>query len=59
MQADLLNQMKACRLTESDVHTRLIMALQMSDAVGKHLWYIIQQGNVATESLNVRGSRID
>lgn len=57
VEADLLQQMRAVRLDDKDGHTRLVMALQMSNAINRHLWLVIQDGQ-ATQ-LNVRGSRID
>jgi len=57
VQADMLQQIKSCRLDDKDGHTRLVMALQMSQAVTRHLWLLIQDGQAA--QLNVRGSRID
>lgn len=56
-QNDLINQMKSCRLDDKDGHTRLVMALQMSQSVNRYLWLVIQDGQAA--QLNVRGSRID
>jgi hypothetical protein len=44
--------MKVARLDDKDGHTRLIMALQMSQAVNRHLWLVIQGGQ-ATQ-LNIR-----
>lgn len=58
VEADLLRQMKAVRLDDKEGHTRLVMALQMAQAVNRHLWLLIQDGQVA-QQLNVRGSRID
>jgi hypothetical protein len=57
VEADLVRQLKACRLDDKDGHTRLVMALQMSQAVNRHLWLVIQDGRAA--QLNVKGSRID
>lgn len=57
VEADLLQQMRAARLDDKDGHTRLVMALQMSNAINRHLWLVIQDGQAA--QLNVRGSRID
>lgn len=56
-QNDLVNQMKSCRLDDKDGHTRLVMALQISQSVNRYLWLVIQDGQAA--QLNVRGSRID
>lgn len=55
----ILVQMQHCSLADKEAHTRLIMALQMSTAVNRNLWAMIQQGHEATESIRVRGSRID
>ena len=56
-EARILNQMRQCGLRDQEMHTRLIMALQMSSAVTRNLWQFIQAGNAAP--LNIRGSRID
>lgn len=56
-QSDLINQMKACRLDDKEGHTRLVMALQMTNTINRYLWLVIQDGQAA--QLNVRGSRID
>lgn len=56
---DLLSQIKAVRLDDKESHTRLVMAMQMTHAVSKHLWLLIQDGQVAADQINVRGKRID
>lgn len=57
LETDLLNQMRSVRLDDKEGHTRLVMALQMGNAINRHLWLVIQDGQAA--QLNVRGSRID
>lgn len=59
LDADLMNQMQHVKLDDKDGHTRLVMALQINNAVRRHLWLMIQDGAVATESLKLRGRRID
>jgi hypothetical protein len=59
LEADLVAQMKSARLDDHDGHTRLIMALQISSAVPRHLWHVVQNGVQAQEQLQLRGSRID
>lgn len=56
-QLDLIEQMRRCRLDDKEGHTRLVMALQMSNTVNKYLWQVIQEGHAA--SMNVRGARLD
>jgi hypothetical protein len=59
LEADVLAQMHAVSLADKDAHTRLILALQMGNAVDRYLWQRIQDGHKATESLRFRGSRLD
>lgn len=58
-EARILNQMRQCSLADKETHTRLVMALQMSTAVSRNLWVMIQEGHEAAEALRVRGRRID
>jgi hypothetical protein len=51
--------MRRCPLTDKEAHTRLVMALQMSTAVNRNLWALIQDGSEAIADIQVRGSRID
>jgi hypothetical protein len=51
--------MKSVRLDDKEGHTRLILALQMSSAVTRHLWHVMQDGSQARTQLQLRGSRID
>lgn len=56
---DLLAQMRAVKLDDVNAHTRLILALQTSQAVSRHLWHRIQDGHAAMGEINLRGRRID
>jgi hypothetical protein len=58
-EANVVDQMKRCNVSDKEMHTRLVMALQISGAVQRHLWARIQDGNHAVEDINLRGSRID
>ena len=55
----IVEQMRRVSLADSEAHTRLVMALQISGAVNRHLWALIQDGHEAAGDLDVRGSRID
>lgn len=55
----MLKQMHHVKLDDVDAHTRLILALQVSQAVNRHLWGVIQDGEIARQELNLRGRRID
>ena len=59
LQSDLLAQMAQVKLDDGPGHTRLVLALQMSKAVERQLWMLIQDGQSAMESIKMRGSRID
>jgi hypothetical protein len=59
VEAEIVEQMRRCPLDDKDAHQRLVMALQMSQAVNRKLWLAIQDGVAATESLKLRGRRID
>ena len=59
LEADLLQQMYVVDLADNDAHTRLILALQTSKALTRHLWRTVQDGAQASEQINLRGSRID
>jgi hypothetical protein len=56
---NIVAQMRRCPLTDKEAHTRLVMALQMSTAVNRNLWALIQDGSEAIADIQVRGSRID
>lgn len=47
------------KLDDKEGHTRLVLALQTSRAVGKFLWLAIQDGGNAVQEINLRGRRID
>ena len=49
MEHDLIAQMHAVKLDAHESHTRLIMALQLSQTVNRHLWLTIQDGELASE----------
>jgi hypothetical protein len=51
--------LKAVRLDDTDSHTRLVLALQMTSAVTRSLWNTVQNGVTAREQIQLRGSRID
>lgn len=55
----IIDQMLKVSLADKDSHTRLIMALQMSQAVNRNLWIVIQDGHQAAQNIQLRGSRID
>jgi hypothetical protein len=55
----ILSQMRQCSLGDKEAHTRLIMALQMSTAVTRNLWVMVQEGVDAAEAIRMRGRRID
>jgi ABC-type thiamine transport system ATPase subunit len=59
LDTDLMNQLQHVKLDDKDGHTRLVMALQINNAVRRQLWQLIQDGAIATESLKLRGRRID
>lgn len=54
-----IQQMRQVDLKDTEMHTRLVLALQISNAVARHLWLLIQEGEVAADQLNFRGRRID
>jgi hypothetical protein len=58
-EARVLNQMRVADLSNKELHTRLIIALQASTAVARNLWSYIQDGHEATQQINLRGKRID
>lgn len=59
VERDLYNQMRHVKLDDKDGHTRLVMALQINDAVRKQLWLMIQDGAAANQEIRLRGKRID
>ena len=58
-EARIVKQMRECKLDDKDAHQRLVMALQISSAVKRNLWAMIQDGYEAGEAIRIRGSRID
>ena len=59
VEATLLKQMHQVKLDDVAGHTRLIIALQVSQAVNRHLWSVMQDGEVARQEISLRGRRID
>lgn len=55
----ILNQIRTANLADKELHTRLVIALQISSAVQRNLWSFIQDGHEATQQINLRGKRID
>lgn len=56
---DLLSQINSASLTDMSGHTRLVMAMQMANAVERYLTNVVQDGAAAVEALQLRGKRID
>jgi hypothetical protein len=56
---DLLAQIGEVKLDKPEMHTRLITALQISAAMRRHLWHLLQNGQAAQQRLELRGTRID
>lgn len=56
---DLLRQMETVKLDDVAAHTRLIIALQVAGAIRRSLWNRIQDGQAASQEINLRGRRID
>lgn len=59
IESTLLKQMHQVKLDDVNGHTRLILALQVSQAVNRHLLGLIQDGEVARQEIQLRGRRID
>ena len=59
LKADLLSQIDQVKLDDRDGHQRLVLAVQMTKAVERQLWLLVQDGHVATQQINLRGKRID
>ena len=59
LKADIVAQMEAVALADADAHTRLVMALQITDAVTRHLWRTVQEGVTAEDTIKLRGKRLD
>lgn len=55
----MLNQIRTADLSNHELHTRLVIAMQISSAVTRNLWSYIQDGHEATQQINMRGRRID
>lgn len=58
-EADLMAQLYAVKLSDTEAHTRLVLALQTSRCINRYLWGIIQDGISARDEINMRGRRID
>jgi hypothetical protein len=58
-EARVLNQIRTASLADKELHTRLVIAMQISSAVTRNLWSYIQDGHEATQQINMRGRRID
>ncbi len=59
LRQDVLSQMQSVRLDNSEGHTRLVMALQMTNAVERFLRNVVEEGHQAAVSIQLRGQRID
>lgn len=59
LELDLVAQMRATSLADIQSHTRLVMALQATNAVTRHLKHLVHDGHVAAEQIQLRGKRID
>lgn len=55
----IIAEIERAPLSDKDLHTRLIIALQISTAVQRNLWLAIQEGHEATHAIQMRGKRID
>jgi hypothetical protein len=58
-EAKILSQIRTADLSNKELHTRLVIAMQVSTAVTRNLWSYIQDGHEATQQINMRGRRID
>lgn len=59
LQSDVVAQMKQVSLSDTDAHTRLMIALQQSDHTSRKLWQLIQHGKESEIQLRAKGSRLD
>lgn len=59
LETDLLAQMRVVKLDDVHAHTRLVLALQVSRAVSRQLWNLIQDGERAGMEIQLRGRRLD
>lgn len=56
---DLNAQLMAVSLHDVEAHTRLVIAMQVTRAVERHLISIVETGRAAVAELDLSGSRID
>lgn len=59
VEQDIVAQLHKAKLDDTSGHTRLVMALQITQAVQRQLWLVIQDGANADDQISLRGSRID
>lgn len=59
VRADLNAQLMAVSLHDVQAHTRLVIAMQVTRAVERHLVSIVETGIAAAGEIDLRGSRID
>lgn len=59
LRRDVVSQMQSVRLDDSEGHTRLVMALQMANAVERFLGGVVDEGAAAFRNIQLRGQRID
>lgn len=59
IRSDLNAQLMAVSLHDTEAHTRLVIAMQVTRAVERHLVSIIETGQAAAMEINLRGVRID
>jgi hypothetical protein len=58
MQSDVINQMQRVGLSDTDAHTRLVMALQMSTAVTRRLHAHINDGHAVAQVIALHADRV-
>lgn len=57
--SDLLEQMRQVKLDDHVAHSRLITALQVTQAIRRHLYRVLHEGFEAQQRIDLRGRRID
>ena len=59
VETDIIEQIRIVKLDDRESHVRLVTALQISTAMRRKLWHMVQDGAAAVEHLDLRGRRID
>ena len=57
--SEIIDEIRKVKLDDSTGHSRLIIALQVSDGIRRHLYKVLHEGFEAQQRIEMRGRRLD